>query len=445
MYFNFCLLWYLPCIFTKCERRITLSQNTLKNYYQPQAKPLEDAQPYPTQDEFFGPEEDWGSDPLAEVYGFEYDSGETGETGDAFTLAGDETGFGFEGEDLAAYGGDVDGLGDLGLDESLDAMEASGEEGYLVADVQELKDRILADEDLEDSVKEDLLERIEVLMGQASLLDENDDEALDGFYTELGAIEQAFMSFEDLPANVYDLARTFRVEPLDMARLAGEAGLDLANLPYPPTQEILTFLVKLNPDVAEWLGEIEELKQDKLTAAGEAASEVNRITEHNTSGSDSNSNDIKDVSNHQFLFDAKYFQTEYDKDITRLQEKVQDELIDLLEELYPDEKIRRPRGSDVDYLIPGEDQGRWRRAAQDYIRSDKIEFGDLVFDFVNSETGETQWKTSYDVEPEIQAATVYYDNEGDGQWKPDTVTTYGDPVPAKTNYDPNAGGVSMPW
>lgn len=88
--------------------------------------------------------------------------------------------------------------------------------------------------------------------------------------------------------------------------------------------------------------------------------------------------------------------------------------------------------------VGGSTDNSWMNAANDYLLSDKIQFGDLTIDFINAETGEIQVNTSFETEPEVSLVTVMYDNEGDGQWYPSDLVTYED-ANQPTGYDPDAG------
>jgi hypothetical protein len=392
-----------------------------------------------------------------------------------------------------APSGGGDGLGDIGVDPSQLGEGNQGGDGSLSSEIQTFIDGINANKTLDPDMKTTFIQQANDLMGQVTVAGTNED-ALAPLEQKFSDLQSSYQNFLAMPPNASKIAKDLKIDPTTLMSAAEAHGIDLNKLPDPPTAEFMSFLEDLNPDIKKKIDAIKSTHDQKMAEVDKKTTEAQAISDNNVNNGTTDNNDNKDFSAHQFLYDAKYLQTSYDKKIRELSEGARDDIITMLKSFYPDTKVSKvspdkidqvyaqgggggsdpnlgtavegaaigsvvagPVGTLVGAAIGGgifggtsvwspSDHGTgWMEEANRHIAADKIQFGDVTLDFISGKTGEIQASTTPDsLDENIKIVAVQYDGEGDGEWEPNGINTYGDPT-VPHGYDPDEGGASLPW
>jgi len=210
------------------------------------------------------------------------------------------------------------------------------------------------------------------------------------------------------------LAEISGKDPADIDAAAKSHGLDLNNLPNPPTKEVLDFLNDIDPALGDKLKAVE----DKVSARNKAVSDTEAACNKQNADNTKDTSDVDnlDMTNFQKQYDLKHHKSQEDKDVTSAMTDARDEIKKDLTALYPDSKIEL-----------GKDDGGDDFTSADMLTVDGHTLN--LFDYqsgkVNSSPGNKTDATK------VNIVTLQVDNEGDGAWgdhgSPDnTINTYGD-------------------
>lgn len=251
---------------------------------------------------------------------------------------------------------------------------------------------------------------------------------------ELGSAdpEAIYGEFEELKAEIEEVS-VYSLGAQSLSQLTGADaeeidskakahGLDLNKLPNPPTQEVIEFLMEISPALAEKFEAVKTAitaRNEEITTYADAANAQN-----SANAGCSSDNDATDMKNFQRLYDLKYHQDPKSKAVASAMKDANEELIGLLQGLYPDlaGNIKMPDASA---------QTDWKAADEDYRNADKLIFAGMTFDLFNNSDGGLNFG-SPDTETVIEIPSIQYDWEGSGDWedksgKP-SCTTYGEDI-----------------
>lgn len=230
------------------------------------------------------------------------------------------------------------------------------------------------------------------------------------------------------------LAQNFGLEPEMIKAKAEQKGMDLANLPSPPTKAVLEFLAELSPELKTQFDKVEDAINSRITSIQQyhtAAANIADANDDSTTDSDSH-----DVSAWQALYDAKHFQDKESKNVMEAMKAVVATLTPLLKALYPGQEIKAVEPSGA---------AGWQKIEAEYKVADKIQIGGVTLDLFNNIEGTLDPKTTADNDLDVHIPTINYDAEGAGEWSPPKLNTYGE-TQAFNQYDKDAGGVGfIPW
>ncbi|HKY62350.1 MAG TPA: hypothetical protein VJR29_02935 [bacterium] len=300
-------------------------------------------------------------------------------------------------------------------------------------ELEDYRDDVMDMENLTEAEKTEYCGAIDRMINDIELAEKDParlaDIDVEGMREELNELKTGVDGSNLHSQGVKGLAELAGMTPEELAAKAEASGISLDNLSLPPPMELFDFLKEISPELKTKLEAVE-------TAANERAKfyEDNKYAADSINSSNTRSTtdgDNSDTTAWQNLYDLKYHQDDKSKAVMDAMKAVTETLTPLLEALYP--------GQDVKPVEVSGYSG-WELTHQQYLVADQISIGGTVIDLFSDLDGKISPSTTLtESEINIEIPSIKYDNEGDGQWKPPDLQTFGDPQVGKSNYDSDAG------
>jgi hypothetical protein len=287
-------------------------------------------------------------------------------------------------------------------------------------DLEDYRDDIMSMENLTEEEKTTFAAQVDTMINEIELaekdpakLAEIDVESLKADLDEIkGQVDAGNLHSQ----GVKGLADLAGMTPEELAAKAEAAGIDLSNLSLPPPMQLFDFLKEISPELKSKLEAVE-------TAMNERAKfyETNKQAADSQNSSNSRSStdtDNTDTTPWQNLYNLKYHQDEKSKAVMDAMKSVMDTMSPLLEALYPGQDVKPVESSGL---------SGWEKTHADYAIADQISIGGTVIDLFNDVDGKIQpTSTLTETEVAIEIPKIAADGEGDGEWHPPSLQTYGE-------------------
>ncbi len=309
-------------------------------------------------------------------------------------------------------------------DASIDGMEdEEGGSGNLKEDLASFKTQIQSNTSLSAAKKQQYLAKIDQWISGMDLRT-LDADTIQPLFDEMRTQITQASAFS--PA-IQSIAEATNADPEEIQSAFEAKGLNPSSLPNPPTQKVLEVLVSLSDELGSKLQAVKDTvraRSDEIQKQTNAANAQNAANTACTSD-----NDNTDLKAFQYLYDAKYQQDTFSKDVASAMREASGELATLLQAAYP--------GTNISTVPASEGQG-FNETQKDYYSAGLINFNGAKIDLFKANDGSLQASSSIDTGAEVQIVTVKYDWEGGGDWEDragaPSLNTYGDQI-QKTTYD----------
>lgn len=254
-------------------------------------------------------------------------------------------------------------------------------------------------------------------------LAENDPEKVDvaGIQETLTEMKTETEAVNQYSTGLKGLASSFDMSEEQVKLKAEAKGIDLDNLSLPPTVEFLNFLTELSPDLKDAFKKVETAMSDRVKSIQDNAKTMNDISRANYK-KDTSAACNQDITPWQNSFDLKHFQDDKSKAVASAMQELVKTLTPIFKALFPGEEVK---------AVEDNSPAGWEKAQGEYLVADKIQIRNITIDLINNTTGKMQCSITPDADADIQIQTIWYDGEGDGEWHPPKLQTYGDNQPGQ--------------
>ncbi len=246
---------------------------------------------------------------------------------------------------------------------------------------------------------------------------------IEGIRGELGEMKSAAESSNEYSTGVKGLAEAFGMEPDQIKNKAKAKGINLDNVPMPPSLELINFLAELSPELKEKLEAVESAvneRQKSIETNLHTAKATNEANAKSTTDSDNT-----DIQAWQNLFDLKFFQDEKSQAVVSAKQAVLNELTPIFKALYPGQEVKAVEANGV---------SGWEKTQQEFLSTGQISIGGTAVDLFNDTDGTLLASTTPDAPPTFEIPGIAADGEGDGEWNPPKLQTYSDGQPEVNRY-----------
>lgn len=185
-------------------------------------------------------------------------------------------------------------------------------------------------------------------------------------------------------------------DPEEIQEIAEKHGLDLDNMPNPPTKEVFDFLMEINPELASLQQGIADGFTKLGTDRDAALAACNAQNAANTACTSDNDN--TDMTNFQKAYDIKAHEDATSKDIASKMKEFSDKVVAMLGAI--------PTYDKVEITASG---------STDWASADKITIGGTQIDLINNSNGGLL-VGSADADDTFNIPTIQWDYGGDGNW-----------------------------
>ena len=322
--------------------------------------------------------------------------------------------------ELSAIAGEINNViypPDTGVDgemgegeQSTDAVKQAADD--FKRDLESYRGDVEGMENLTEEEKTEFLGAIDKMINDIELA--GDDPArladldVEGMKAELTELQTAVDAGNQHPQSVKSLAELAGLTPEELAAKAEAKGIDLSNVPVPPTMEIFEFLKEISPELKQKIDAVATAVSERTDFGADALRAANQQIDSNDHG-DTSAADDQSPDNIQHLLDYNYFQDDKSKAVKEAMKAVSEALQPLLESLYPGQEVK---------LVESTGVSGWEKDQQDFLNADKISIGGTVIDLFGATDGMMHSSTTADEPAKIEIPTIKYDGSGDGAWKP---------------------------
>lgn len=188
------------------------------------------------------------------------------------------------------------------------------------------------------------------------------------------------------------------MDPAEIEEIAEKHGLDLENMPNPPTKAVIEFLVEINPELGTMLQGCADAVTALNTDKDAVLTACNQQNAANTACSSDNDN--TDMTNFQKAYDIKAHTDAKSQDVMNKMNEFAGEVIAMLGTI--------PSYAGITITPP---------AAGDFAQAGVIGFPGGPIDLFNSSNGQLSVSTTPDAMPEFEIPKIKYDWQGDGDWE----------------------------
>lgn len=291
-------------------------------------------------------------------------------------------------------------------------------------DLEDYRDEVMDMENLTEEEKTEFVGQIDTMINSIEL-DEKDPAKLAeidvaGLKADLDEIKSQVDAGNQHSQGVKSLAELAGMTPEELAAKAEAKGINLDNVPVPPTMELFDFLKEISPELKSKIEAVESAVAERAKAIEDGIRNCN--TQNNANDmNDTSSPDNQSMANWQALLDLKWHQDPASLKVKDAMKAVTDALLPLLGALYPGQDVK---------LVESSGASGWEKINQDFLNADKISIGGTTIDLFGSADGKLHSSTTDDntIADEIKIPTILYDGSGDAAWKPRKTdfTWYGD-------------------
>ncbi len=288
-------------------------------------------------------------------------------------------------------------LGDLG------EMEADSQNSSVTEEIQQFITQVQKNEKLSEGNRKQLITEAEKLLVEAEGI-EAGSEAEYTLEEKVSQLTEQLTQFEAMPSNVSDMAKRFHRTEAEVMAIADKNGLDMANLPEPPTAEVFNFLAELDSRLEKAYEAAKAGPGKKEAMDQEMVQRAQKSSNNNASSTTNSTPDKVDWDSFWYLDAARDYKDEGTRQfILQPYKKVTRMLAQHLKSLYPEVKIKTKGQNDIESV-------------------DVIQFGDQEIDVLSNSTGEFQTAVAgADMPPgPPPLVTLLYDWEGSGDWEDST-------------------------
>lgn len=253
-----------------------------------------------------------------------------------------------------------------------------------------------------------MINDIELAEKDPARLAELDIESMKGELKDLQSGEEGVDAANQHPQSVKSLAEAAGMTPEELAAKAEAKGVDLSNVPVPPTMEIFEFLKEISPELKQKIEAVAAAVSERTKFADDALRAANKQNSDNDSN-DTSAPDNTSPDNWQHLLDLNYYQDDKSKAVKEAMLAVSTALKPLLESMYPGQDVK---------LVETTGKSGWEKDQQDFLNADKISIGGTVIDLFGAKDGMIHSSTTADQPDKIEYPTILYDGSGTSAWKP---------------------------
>lgn len=291
-------------------------------------------------------------------------------------------------------------------------------------DLEDYRDEIMDMENLSEEEKTQFVGQIDTMINSIEL-DEKDPAKLaeidvEGLKADLDEIKGQVDAGNQHSQGVKSLAELAGLTPEELAAKAEAKGINLDNVPVPPTMELFDFLKEISPELKGKIEAVETAVAERAKAIEDGVRACNNQNNANDTN-DTSAADNQSMTSWQNLLDLKWHQDSASTKVRDAMKAVSDALLPLLGALYPGQDVKLVESSGV---------SGWEKTNQDFLNADKISIGGTTIDLFGGVDGKLHSSTTDDnmIANEFEIPTILYDGSGTSSWKPrkSDFTFYGD-------------------
>jgi len=302
-------------------------------------------------------------------------------------------------EELARIANEISALEAGPVADPFADPEGEGSAGGLIGELEALIERINDDDKIPRSEGRQLERDIKELIEK--LEDNDSDVSQENIREEMAKIEERIEEIRNISNGAYnleDIVQDMNAE--EIQKLATEKGIDLNELPNPPTAEVFEFLAELIPGLKTALQEAEDASAKKHKMDEDMVAKATRTSNANAASTTDVDGDRSSFAEFWYLLRAQTHEDEGSNHLRNRMNDLRESLIGGLKLIYPDVEIKS-NGSTYDL-------------------ADKITFDGEKLDIFHNSEGKFISSTSITGEDDFDLpplVTLQYDWEGDGDYE----------------------------
>ncbi len=266
-----------------------------------------------------------------------------------------------------------------------------GEGGSLKSQLEDTKEKILADTNLSEKKRKEMTDKIDKWLSTLELgaSEEMESKIMDEFM----ALQEEYANAALFSSGASTLAELTGMDPSEIEALAQKHGVDLNNLPNPPDAKLAALIAEL-PNIGGLVDDVKSKYTDLQNQIDSAVSSANATNEANQA-SDSSKKDSTDWTPFQFLYNAKFHRDDASQALANAKTALAKEVANVLSALY---------GTEV-------------TAIEDPAKCGMVSFNGMELNVLgtggaNATIGFSESPPEW---PSVDLVQVYVDDEGDGK------------------------------
>jgi len=294
----------------------------------------------------------------------------------------------------------------------------------LKKDLEKAIDDIDGRTNLTDDEKIELKAELERMLTELDMAKDNPEEVdIEGIQAAIAESKKQADELDAYTPGAKGLSKAFDMTPEQLRGKAEAKGIDIDSFSIPPTVEQMKFLAELSPELQAAFKKVEDALNERTKSYEnnfQAALSTNDANDNSTTDTDN-----ADMKPWQTLFDLKHFQDPKSMDVMAAMREAVQALIPIFQALFPGQEVK---------AVEASGSSGWQKTEADYKAADKIQIGSVTIDLFNNKDGKILSSTTADADIDIGIPAICADGEGDGEWDPPDLQTYGEAQPGVNWY-----------